>query len=131
SKDSVPKYWCELYPGRVPAGEFVHDPMPLMFATHSALRRASCTIEPGNQPVGTRPRSLDFPGRNETTATAFCVPLQTNKVPPVLSKASALGLAPKKSPVCHFREIVSTTLSVRASMTLTVSLPALATARWR
>jgi len=45
------------------------------------------------------------------------------------SKASAFGLAPNKSPRATSARRFSTTLSVRASMTLTVSLPALATNR--
>ena len=93
-------------------------------------RRASSTIAPGNQPTGIRPSNLDAPGLNWKTATAFCVPLQTNSVLPDLSNASASGCAPNGSPGFCRAQIVSTILSERVSITLTVSLPALATTRY-
>ena len=60
------------------------------------------------------------------TATLFCVPLQTYRVLPDPSKQSALGLQPNGSDFSHRVEMVSTTESVVVSMTLSVSLLALA-----
>ncbi len=47
------------------------------------------------------------------------------------SKASALGWAPKRSAGLGFAQIVSTTASVRVSITLRVSLAAFAQTTWR
>src|SRR5215471_10875708 len=87
-------------------------------------------MAPGYQPTGIKPWSFDFFGEKLTTATAFCVPLQTNRVWPESSNASAFGLAPNKSPGFCRVQIASITLSVRTSSTLTVSLEAFATTRY-
>src|SRR5436190_23908260 len=88
-------------------------------------------MAPGYHPTGINPSSFDLPGSNDTTATAFCVPLQTKRVEPDLSKVSAFGAAPKRSLGFCRIQIVSMTPSVRVSITLSVSLAALATTNWR
>src|SRR5437870_13775457 len=89
-----------------------------MLATQSALRLESNAMAPGNQPTGINPSSFELPGRNETTPTAFCVPLQTKRVLPDLSNARALGLAPNKSAGPNFTRMVSRAWSVRVSITV-------------
>ena len=61
------------------------------------------------------------------TATAFWVPLQTKRLRPSRLEREAFGLAPKSSAGVSLLQIVSTIWSVRVSITLSVSLPALAT----
>src|ERR1035441_4787017 len=88
-------------------------------------------MAPGNQPTGTKTASFDLPGAKAMTPTAFCVPLQTKSVLPDGANASAFGLAPNGSPGFWRAQIVSTIFSVRVSITLKVSLPALATTKYR
>src|SRR5271157_3228307 len=88
-------------------------------------------MAPGNQPTGIKPFNFDLPGAKATTATAFCVPLQTKSVLPDGANASAFGLAPNRSAGFWRAQIVSTICSVRVLMMLSVSLPALATTKYR
>ena len=131
TSESVPAYCLELNSPLSPGPSRTVEPTPLMFATQIAPLRGSLTIAPGNQPTGIKPRHFDPPGLKPITATAFCEPLHAKSVLPDLSKARASGCAPNKSDGFCRVLIVSTTRSARASMTLKVSLPALATTTWR
>src|ERR1051326_4329883 len=58
-------------------------------------------MAPGNQPIGTRPSSFDFPGLNSITPTAFCVALHTNNRSPDRSNALAFDRSGDRLFVCN------------------------------
>ena len=104
------------------------DPIPRRLETMRLRCAASKARPDGNQATGINPPTRDsrFAGSNRMTATAFCDPLATKSVLPSASKASALGCAPNGSAGVVRAQILSRTAPVAASITLSVSAPALA-----
>jgi hypothetical protein len=117
---------------------WLRAPTPLTLATNSFLPSAERRSAPGYQAVGISPATALRFGRpapapsdtfsaSRTTATQLFIPLVTYRVAPSGASASAVAPLPNGSRASGRQGIVSTTSSRVVSMTLTVSLLALAT----
>src|SRR5262249_3029748 len=117
---------------------WLRAPTPLTLATNSRLPSAERRTAPGYQAVGISPVTALRSGRpagppsdafapSPTTATPFFVPLVTYRVGRSGARATGVVPLPNGSRASGRQGMVSTTSSRVVSMTLTVSLQALAT----